>query len=157
MRAELAVLPFSAALGIFAPYPFPRNQYRWLICGPCFHRTAYVHPSAYLLESLLKGDSSDKRWGASISASGFAGSGLRARLSNLKAGVGWVTSVAPLMAVPCASSPRCVCGGGGIGGEPLRDAERRGKEEGSSIGKSSVAQGGLWYSAGGEGASRSRI
>lgn len=102
--------PFSAALGIFAPYQFSCNQYHSLICGLCFH--AYARPSTYLLESILRGDSSDKRWDASISASGFTGSGLRARLSNLKAGVGWVTSVALLLAVPCASSPRGVEGWG---------------------------------------------
>lgn len=154
--------PFSAALGIFAPYQFSCNQYHSLICGPCFH--AYARPSTYLLESILRGDSSDKRWDASISASGFTGSGLRARLSNLKAGVGWVTSAALLLAVPCASPPGGWKGRGGRswGGatqkcraDVLLAGSRVGKEW--SFGNPAVAQGGLvrvpgyHCSAGGEG------
>lgn len=85
----------------------------------------------------MRGDSSDQRWDASISAPGFAGSGLRARLSDLKAGVGWVTSAALLLAVPCASSPRRGGGGGRgvVGGATQRCRAGvllvgRGKEEG---------------------------
>ena len=77
---------FAAALGIFIPYQFYCNRYHWLIFGPCFHKTAYAFPSTRLGESLLRGDSSEKIWNASISASGFKDTRLRSQLSDLKNG-----------------------------------------------------------------------
>lgn len=123
--------PTSSALGIFNPYSFYCNQYPWLTCGLYFHNIAYAFTTVCLGESLLRGDSSERRWNASISAWEFKDPGLRSWLSDLETeGVGLVELCGSALAVPCAAyqggwramwETPC-CGWGASPGEVCRKA-----------------------------------